>query len=298
MSKSRCWRWGLVLAILGCAQIKFDGCGCPLAQASPQVKVRAAGANARAQKEQDAQQSGWHVDARGTATYTCKFIEASDAAETLHKFLGSELEEDRGGFRRPILRTHEITVDEERNRITINAPADKIARAKEILAQIDKGGIRYRGGAPILQRIEIPSGNAEALAKALRAAFKQSQTLNISNIGQNAILVYARPGDQIAIARFLAVPKTSNAITELIPLTNLKAARMANTLSRMGDKDGAYIEADTDRNAIIFRGTARQLAEVKGLVRMFQSDLRNNLGLMDSARLQTEITGADRSAGR
>jgi type II secretory pathway component GspD/PulD (secretin) len=69
-------------------------------------------------------------------------------------------------------------------------------------------------------------------------------------------------------------------LVELIPLTNLEAAGTAQRLRAIyaGGKDAPFIDADVMRNAIVVRGTAQQLAEVRGLIRELglRSEMKKN----------------------
>jgi len=203
-------------------------------------------------------------------TYQCKSIKAADAAETVKKFLGeskqiTEIKNSKTGTVSQRIREHSIDVDDGLNILIIKAPADKIATAKDVLSKIDKGP-PYVPGPPFLQRVEIPSGNAEAINKALLDVNKPSASLKISNVGPNAILIYGDPESQIKIQKQIAeINKAAAPVTELVVLSNVEASKLADTLEKIfADKvGGPFIEADNSRNALILRGTAQQLKEIK-----------------------------------
>lgn len=121
-----------------------------------------------------------------------------------------------------------------------------------------------QSAAPLLRTYTVPGGNASALAKLLQEVHKNSVNFRITALGPNSILVYAPPAEQIELARHLTDGARPN--TELISLNVLDANRVAETLRQMfGDvrAGGPYVEAETDRNALIVRGTAAQLLDVK-----------------------------------
>ena len=165
-----------------------------------------------------------------------------------------------------------ITSNERAQAVLVVGPADRIAEAKSILKRIDVQGprtpSRSSSAPPQLKTYSVPTGTAEAVVKTLSDAFKESQSFRISTAGSK-ILVYATPEDQITIAKLIlegtgekgAAPKT-----ETISTGDRDPAEMAKTITGMlGDvKAGApYVEAVTDKNAILVRGTEDQIAEVK-----------------------------------
>jgi type II secretion system protein D len=172
------------------------------------------------------------------------------------------------------IRMHYVSSDISTNKVIVTGPPDIIARAEEIMKTLDvKHGDEdpIIPGHPRIEKYAVPSGDAEAVAKALREAYPPSTSLRISASGTNAILVWATPEDQFRIAGEIEKATTKNSKGELIFLSpNLDAAAMAESLGKMyGDpKTGApYFEADADRNAIFVRGSKEQVDEVKDMIK-------------------------------
>lgn len=232
-------------------------------------------------------------------SHVCQYIKARDAEKILKDLLGDPRDVIRatqpafpfnmggfggrggggGGFMAQQqaqaaapgqkVRMHYISCDERTNTVLVTGPADKIAQAREILKKID---VPQQGQPPVivgpafLKTYSVPAGNAEALAKTLAEIYKASQTIRITPAGQNTILVWAPPDDQIDIAKHITGATENNSVTEVIPLNSQDANTVVNTLKGMfGDtKVGApYVEADTNRNAVIVRGSSEQLAQIK-----------------------------------
>lgn len=167
-------------------------------------------------------------------------------------------------------RMHYITSDERLNTVLVTGPADKIAAAKEILRKIDvsqEGQQPVLPGPPFLKTYTVPNGNAEVTAKTLQDIYKASNVIRIAAVGSNSIMVWAGPDDQFEIARHvLGASERPNGITELLPLETMEASKVADTLKGMfGDPKagGPFIEAETERNAIIAKGTREQIEDVK-----------------------------------
>jgi hypothetical protein len=97
--------------------------------------------------------------------------------------------------------------------------------------------------------------------------YKNSSAIRIEAVGNNALMVYAGLEDHFEIARLVKGAVVPSSATELLPLTNLEADKVASTLKNMFQDSktgsGPYIEADTNRNAIIVKGTPEQVADVK-----------------------------------
>jgi type II secretion system protein D len=237
-----------------------------------------------------------------TFSHVCRYIKARDAEKNLHDLLGDPKELLRGtqpmfpfggfgggrggggggggGFMQPQpqpvaaapaqkVRMHYISCDERTNTVLVTGPADKIAQAREILRNID---VPQQGQQPVivgpafLKTYPIAAGNAEALAKILQDTYKSSQVIRISAAGNNTILVWAPPEDQIEIAKHITGATENNQVTEVLPLNAQDATKTVETLKGMfGDtKAGApYLEADTNRNAVVVRGSTEQLAQIK-----------------------------------
>ena len=91
----------------------------------------------------------------GTALTTLHLMKEQAVAE----LLGIPFDTVQQACMTPLAYT--IGVDERLNAVIVAGPADKLARAREILAQIDKGGGFIKELAPpYMRRVELPGGNA------------------------------------------------------------------------------------------------------------------------------------------
>ena len=225
-------------------------------------------------------------------THECKFIKAREAERILLSLLGGagpvpaaqpQFDPRRGGdprFQPPAQapargRQTSVIADERTNSVLVSGMPDKIAQAKEILKRIDiaqPGQLPVLVGPALLRQYDVNPGAAEAIAKTLQDIYKASTTVRISAVGTSAVMVYAGPDDQIEIGRQIlgTAAGEKNTKAELIPLGSLDATKVADTLKAMlGDtKSGApFVEADTERNAIVVRGTPNQILDVQATVK-------------------------------
>jgi type II secretory pathway component GspD/PulD (secretin) len=244
---------------------------------------------------------------KGSLTYKCKWIKASEAERILKELLGDTqkmLDQavrsarqpfERGQPAQPIqlpkIRMHFITSNERANTVLVSGPADKVSEAESILKRIDietqKGQKPILTGPPVLKIYSVQTGTADALAKTLQEVYKASATCRITTAGTNKVLAYATPEDQIEIARHITdgTEKSSTKVATL-SVGDLDAGTVAKTLQGMfGEtKTGApYIEAVTERNAVVVRGSEDQIDEVKGAIKAMGGDG----GLTAGARLRT-----------
>jgi hypothetical protein len=213
---------------------------------------------------------------RWTVLYhACQYQLASQAAEHLKQLLGEEKEEvqtvNPKGEKKIQYRVHKISVDDASNSVLVTGPADKLAKAREILKNFDTGREKVAVGQPFLKMYPIAGGNAEALTKILQEVYKSSAGLKISAINSTTIAVWAGPEMQIRIAREIMpgpekTPLTTK--TEFIPLNVAEAEKIVTFLqnafpSEKGKSDGPVIDADIGRNGILVRGTEQQVQEVR-----------------------------------
>src|SRR5204862_359904 len=127
-------------------------------------------------------------------------------------------------------------------------------------------------GAPMVKQYPVPGGNAEALAKMLQEIYQGSTTIRISAPqGGNSIIVLAGPDDQFEIAKHIVgANEKPIGTTEVLPLQSLEAGKTVETLQKMlGEpkSGGPYLEADTNKNAIIVKGSRDQMEDVKSALR-------------------------------
>src|SRR5262249_35194946 len=152
----------------------------------------------------------------------------------------------------------------------------KVAEAKSIIDKIDKQENDKQKpiavGDPILKVYNVP-GIAEKMAATLQEVHKASATCRISAAGTSKIIVYATPEDQISISRdILGAGDTSTTKSITLDVGDRDPESVAKTLvGAFGDpkdsKTGApYVEAITDRNAVLVRGTDEQLADAKDIL--------------------------------
>jgi type II secretory pathway component GspD/PulD (secretin) len=238
-----------------------------------------------------------------TLTYVCKYVKAREAERILKELLPNPRDELQklqppaapgfpgGGFggrfggqpqqQQPAqinvpasaLRAHYIASDERTNTVLVTGPADVLAKARDFLKQIDtpqKGQEPIITGPSELKQYTVAMGTADAIAGTLKDIYKSSNSVRISAVGGNTILAYAGPEDQFEIAKHIVGAKEKSE-PEVITLNALEAAKVLDTLKGMFGSDtktGApFLDSDNARNAIIVKGTADQVNDVKNAIK-------------------------------
>src|SRR5262249_52361650 len=146
-------------------------------------------------------------------------------------------------------------------------------------------------------------GAADQVAKLLVEQYKSNTMVRIAAVGGNSVMVYAPVEDQFDIANFIKGADAKANDTQVIPLAVRDAEKVAGTLQKMFQNQdgktlsGPYIEADVGNNAVIVRGSAEQVVEVRAALKaMGEVDLPGNdkvrvitLDRGNSAALAAEI---------
>jgi type II secretory pathway component GspD/PulD (secretin) len=133
-------------------------------------------------------------------------------------------------------------------------PGDLPARGRTEVVRVvvPLQSLQARDLAPELKKLLSPFGEVGTLANQLVLQD------TAQNLGQ--ILGTLRELD----AQGPPAPGPKSAVTVLIPLASLSPVRTVETLRGMfGGPGGPYLEAATDRNAVIVRGTREQVLEIK-----------------------------------
>src|SRR5262249_22741498 len=145
-------------------------------------------------------------------------------------------DQQRGGGITSKLRMHYISCDERTNTVLVTGPANKTAQAREIMKRLDIPTAdqqpRRPGGELMLKTYPVAAGTADAIAKTLQEHYKNSHSIRISAVNGGTIMVMAYPDDQFDIAAHIHGNKDRPEF-ELLPLQNLEAAKVADTLKGM-----------------------------------------------------------------
>src|SRR5262249_32182680 len=157
-----------------------------------------------------------------------------------------------------------VSCDEQSNKVFVTGPPDKLATARKIMTEVDvgqPGQDEFKPGPMMLKTHSVPGGNAPDLAKMLQEMFRSSTSIRISAAGNTAIIVMAPAYEQVEIAKIIAEGGERGIVTEVIRVTGDATAVVGMLQKFFGDpKAGApFLEAETNRNAVIVRGTTEQI---------------------------------------
>jgi type II secretory pathway component GspD/PulD (secretin) len=260
-----------------------------------------------------------NIEEKGLAqsfNYVCQYIPAERAAKTLKEFLGEgvdrvmemkgpgpggpgrgplaptpgeegKTEEGKGGGKgnRPTVKVkyHFVTFDELSNSVHVNAPANHIAKAKNLLTSIDKepykDAPKYKSSPPILKQYTVQ--NADQTIKMLQA-FHKDMTAQLFPIGQTSLMVYGRLDEHVKIATTLDGQKEPT-MFEQIALSVTDATHVATLLKNVSPDPkvgGPTIDFDSARNVLYVKGTANQLKDIKEYIKVIDGSASLRPGSM------------------
>jgi len=223
-------------------------------------------------------------------SHECKYVKARDAERILKELLGDpnqllrqitaaqQPQQGQPNQPRPAapaappikVRMYYVSVDDRLNTVLVTGPADKIAQAKTILERIDQpqpGQKPVVKGPAELRNYPTATGAAEQVAKWLQDYYKSNSTVRIAAVGGNSVMVYAFPEEHFEIAKLIRGADAKANETTLLPISSRDPDKVATMLKGMftdaKSGSGPYIEADAANSAVVVRGTAEQVADVK-----------------------------------
>jgi type II secretory pathway component GspD/PulD (secretin) len=135
-------------------------------------------------------------------------------------------------------------------------------------AQPKKVGPPAKNADSTLQIYSVADDSAEAVAKLLQEVYAATQT-RITASSRDRIVVWADAETHREIAKQKVLTPPAPPVTKVITLGTLDAVRMAETLKASQQENvrkGLSIIAETQRNALILRGTEEQIREVTQLL--------------------------------
>ena len=130
--------------------------------------------------------------------YQCQWKRADDVVETLNTFLGDKAKTVRV-----------VTKQASNSVILISGPAENLALAKKLLAEIDKpknpGDKPFKLPDPVLRKYSVQAGTADAIAKTLLADNPSLRIIAVQSA--NEIWVMATPEEHAEIAKVIGMIK-------------------------------------------------------------------------------------------
>jgi RNA polymerase sigma factor (sigma-70 family) len=202
------------------------------------------------------------VESGDVLTHVCKYKKAQEVADHLKTLLADKKSE----------KTVAIAVDERANSVAITGPADKIAIAKRILEDFDKGD-KPKGGVPEIRKYDVPPGTADAIVKTLQSDHPSLRVIALQ--ASNQIIVFATPEEHFALVAKLAMPRppSGGPTTVTIPLTRSDPDKLVELLKKLfSGQGGPVIEAGVGGlSSIMVKGTAEQIKAVREAIEAIES---------------------------
>src|SRR5262249_22563961 len=138
-----------------------------------------------------------------TLSHKCVHVRAEACAQILERLLADGRGPRTKGAPAPAV---SIVSDPRTNSLLLRGPAGLIARAREILGQIDvavPGQPPLVLGPPLLKTYTVAADRAEALARALQTIYRDNAQVKVVVVSPSLLAVWGTPEDHLAIARHL-----------------------------------------------------------------------------------------------
>lgn len=188
-----------------------------------------------------------------------------------------------------------VSVDTRTNTLFVTATPDKLALVDKAVQNMDvpqEGDEEQAPQTPVVRVYTVETGTADGLVTVLQTIFQNSpETRASAHPDGNALIVIATPMEHEKINEIIDQIKTEGLRVEVIALRTLDAAPVATLLksvygqgdssssqgfpfffrsrsssSNSDDKKKLTIEADTERNRLLVRGTDEQIREVRDVL--------------------------------
>ena len=127
-----------------------------------------------------------------------------------------------------------IAVDPKANSVTISAPPEKIAAAKKIIEEFDKGTTIFKPEDPELKKYAVPAGTADAIAKTLMADNPALRVIAVP--AANELWVMATPTEHFELMKKIREsiqPGDTQQTTKSIQLAFSDPADMVAKLTKL-----------------------------------------------------------------
>jgi type II secretory pathway component GspD/PulD (secretin) len=205
----------------------------------------------------------------GGITHKCEYVAASAVERQLKEIVSAG---------RPAGSSAVAVVSNDSLRaVYVSGPQDQLDRAARLLRMLDKpamSGVRVIAKRAFLKRHNVPAGTADAFAQHLRVMFPKAR---ITTIGNNVVMVYALPAEQMRIAEIIASVEDNEGVprTAIISVGDLDPEKIATWVERsLSTGVGPAVEALPEKKAIAVRGTPEQIKEAREIVKELLDNAR------------------------
>ncbi len=235
------------------------------------------------------------ADPPGTFTHRCKYVTAAEADAQLRELMGAPAPPPQPGgppgvrrwgragavfpgMQPPLVSLAlpigdlRVSVNDATQTLVLTGGADSLAKARDLLTGIDKGGegaMEIPRGEMTLKKYNVANGSSFAVFMALFADFPKA---SFGVVGGDSILAHAYPADHLRLSRLLRGSEPGEAArTVTIPAGEADPEKVAKfVLFSLGGQGfmmgGLTVDAVPGKNAVVVRGTPDQINAVKEVV--------------------------------
>ncbi|HXD86696.1 MAG TPA: secretin N-terminal domain-containing protein, partial [Urbifossiella sp.] len=176
-------------------------------------------------------------------------------------------------------KTVQISVDDDRNSLTITAPETKLVQARKIVEDLDKpknaGDQKIIPTAPVLKTYPVPQGTAEATAKSITEHYPWIRVTALTVLNQ--IMVVGSPEDHGKVSNLLGggsptgVAPGGDQVSKTIPLSTSDPKELAAILTKVfpSSTNGGPIIEPKD-NGLFFSGAKEDYDKAMKIIQGYE----------------------------
>ena len=179
------------------------------------------------------------------------------------------------------------------------APPEKIAAAKKIIEEFDKGTTIFKPEDPELKKYAVPAGTADAIAKTLMADNPALRVIAVP--AANELWVMATPTEHFDLMKKIREsiqPGDTQQTTKSIQLAFSDPADMVAKLTKLysSSNGGPIIETGAAGTlSIVVKGTSEQIKQIEATVHAYEGTTADG-GVKSSSPFQRRLILPDGSA--
>ena len=161
-----------------------------------------------------------------------------------------------------------LSIEQSTNTLSVLAEANILAKVDAIVNAVDRPGIEDGTAPIIIKSYQLTSMSGEDVAKRLKTVMSKSSDISITGVDR-VVVVRGTADQQKEVARLIGSFAGTDESLGAFRLSRRRASDLVPQLERLFQIEGDLsprIVADTVENAVLVRGTAKQVDEVRKML--------------------------------
>lgn len=161
-----------------------------------------------------------------------------------------------------------LSVEQSTNTLSVLAEANILAKVDAIVSAVDRPGIEDGTAPIIIKSYQLTTMSGEDVAKQLKTVMSKSSDISITGVDR-VVVVRGTADQQKEVARLIGSFTGTDESLGAFRLSRRRASDLVPQLERLFQIEGDLsprIVADTVENAVLVRGTTKQVDEVRKML--------------------------------